>query len=291
MKSREKVLKWMIVPALCGFLLLFVLPTLMSFGYSFTNWSVYKPNLRFVGFKNYIALFHDKKVLAAVEHSVRYAVVITVAQNVLAIALAAMLSRKRLLSNAIKSVLFLPAILSIMVVGYLFQYIMTSADYGMLNYVLRIFGLGPVNWLGDSKLALYSVLFTQVWQWTGWSMVIYVANIKSIDQALYESAQMDGASGLQCFFRITLPQLYPATSFNVLMSLIGGLKMFDAVYAMTKGGPGYATETIMTTLIREGFNNGRNAYGCTLAVVFLVIVFALTRVINYAFKRWEDVTQ
>lgn len=143
-----------------------------------------------------------------------------------------------------------------MVVGYLFQYIMTSADGGLLNSILMFFGGKPVNWLGDSKIALYSVLITQVWQWTGWSMVIYIANLKSIDSALYEAANIDGAGPVQLFFRVTLPLLHPATSFNILMSLIGGWKMFDAVFVMTKGGPGYATETIMTTMIREGFNSG-----------------------------------
>ena len=87
---------------------------------------------------------------------------------------------------------------------------------------------------------------------------------------------------------MTLPLLYPATSFNVLMSLIGGLKVFDAVFAMTKGGPGYATETIMTTMIREGFNSGRNAYACAFAVVFFVIVFSMSKIITWIFDKWEE---
>lgn len=287
-KKRERVLLLMILPAFCGFIILFILPTLMSFAYSFTDWSVYKPNLKFIGLENYIDLFHDGKNIAAIKHSIIYALVITVVQNTLAILFAVLLNRKLMLTNLVKSIFFLPAVLSILVVGYLFQYMMTSADYGLFNNIIQLFGGSPVNWLGNEKIALFSVLATQVWQWTGWSMVIYIANLKSIDSSLYEAAEIDGAGSAQRFRRVTLPLLYPAASFNILMSLIGGLKVFDAVFAMTKGGPGYATETIMTTMIREGFNSGRNAYACAFAVVFFIIVFAMTKGITYFLNKWEE---
>lgn len=290
-KKKEQVYLLMILPAFLGFMLLFIVPTLMSFVYSLTNWSVYNAQIRFVGLKNFSKLFQDAKTIAAIEHSVKYAVMITVIQNVLAIFLAVVLNRKSRVVNFVKSITFLPAVLSIMVVGYLFQYIMTSADGGLLNSIIQSFGGKSVNWLGNEKLALYSVLITQVWQWTGWSMVIYIANLKSIDSTLYEAAEIDGAASIQTFWRITLPLLYPAASFNILMSLIGGMKMFDAVFVMTKGGPGYATETIMTTLIREGFNSGKTAYACAFAVVFFIIVFTLTKILTYFLNRWEGAIQ
>lgn len=290
-RKKEKIYLLMILPAFTGFVLLFILPTVMSFLYSLTNWSVYNSQIRFVGFENFIKLFQDDKTIAAIEHSVKYAIMITIAQNVLAIFLAVMLNRKSKVVNFVKSITFLPAVLSIMVVGYLFQYIMTSADGGLLNSIIQFFGGKSVNWLGNEKLALYSVLITQVWQWTGWSMVIYIANLKSIDATLYEAAEIDGAAPFQTFWRITLPLLYPAVSFNALMSLIGGMKMFDAVFVMTKGGPGYATETIMTTLIREGFNSGKTAYACAFAVVFFIIVFTFTKVLTYFLNQWEGAIQ
>lgn len=290
-RKKEKIYLLMILPAFTGFVLLFILPTVMSFLYSLTNWSVYNSQIRFLGFKNFIKLFQDDKTIAAIEHSVKYAIMITIAQNVLAIFLAVMLNRKSKVVNFVKSITFLPAVLSIMVVGYLFQYIMTSADGGLLNSIIQFFGGKSVNWLGNEKLALYSVLITQVWQWTGWSMVIYIANLKSIDATLYEAAEIDGAAPFQTFWRITLPLLYPAVSFNALMSLIGGMKMFDAVFVMTKGGPGYATETIMTTLIREGFNSGKTAYACAFAVVFFIIVFTFTKVLTYFLNKWEGAIQ
>lgn len=290
-KKRDVIYFWMILPAFVGFFVLYITPTIMSFLYSLTNWSVYNANIRFAGLENYRKIFTDDKTVAALVHSVKYALMITVVQNTLAIILAVLLNRKSRVANFVKSVTFLPAVLSIMVVGYLFQYIMTSADGGLLNMIIEFFGGRPVNWLGDEKIALYSVLITQVWQWTGWSMVIYIANLKSIDSSLYEAAQIDGASGIQRFFRITLPLLYPAVSFNVLMSLIGGMKMFDAVFVMTKGGPGYATETIMTTLIREGFNSGRTAYACAFAVIFFILVFVFSQTLTFFFNKWEEAIQ
>ncbi len=287
-KKRDRVYFLMIVPALIGFLVLYIAPTIMSFLYSLTNWSVYNPELRFIGLDNFRKIFTDEKTVAALQHSIKYAFLITIIQNSLAILLAVLLNRKSKLAEIVKSVAFLPAVLSIMVVGYLFQYIMTSADGGLLNSIIIAFGGKPVNWLGDAKIALYSVLITQVWQWTGWSMVIYIANLKSIDSTLYEAADIDGASGVQKFLRVTLPLLYPSVSFNILQSLIGGMKMFDAVFVMTKGGPGYATETIMTTLIREGFNSGRTAYACAFAVIFFIIVFVFSQILSFVFNKWEE---
>lgn len=287
-RRKERIYFFMILPAFIGFVVLYIVPTAMSFLYSVTNWSVYNPNIRFIGLTNFQKIFTDAKTVAALQHSIKYAILITLCQNVLAIFLAVLLNRKSKAANFVKAVTFLPAVLSIMVVGYLFQYIMSSADGGLLNRMIESFGGRPVNWLGDAGIALYSVLITQVWQWTGWSMVIYIANLKSIDAALYEAADIDGANGMQKFFRVTLPLLYPSVSFNVLMSLIGGMKMFDAVFVMTKGGPGYATETIMTTLIREGFNSGRTAYACAFAVIFFVVVFVFSQVLTFFFNRWEE---
>lgn len=287
-RRKERVYFFMILPAFLGFVILYIVPTAMSFLYSMTNWSVYNPNIRFTGLTNFQKIFTDAKTVAALQHSIKYAVLITLCQNVLAIFLAVLLNRKTKAANFVKSVTFLPAVLSIMVVGYLFQYIMSSADGGLLNRIIETFGGRPVNWLGDAGIALYSVLITQVWQWTGWSMVIYIANLKSIDAALYEAAEMDGANSVQKFFRVTLPLLYPSVSFNVLMSLIGGMKMFDAVFVMTKGGPGYATETIMTTLIREGFNSGRTAYACAFAVIFFIVVFVFSQALTCCFNKWEE---
>ena len=285
--KRERDFALMIMPAALGFTVLFILPVAMSFFYSMTDWSMYRRTISWIWFSNYVQLFKDEKIVGAILNSLKYAVVITFVQNTLAIASSVFLCRSSWGAKLLKSVMFFPAVLSVMVVGYLFKYIMSSADYGLLNRIIIFFGGHAVNWLGSAKLALYSVLLTQIWQWTGWAMVIYAANIKSISPALYEAARIDGASALQMFSGVTLPLLYPAVSFNVLMSLIGGLKVFDAIFAMTGGGPGYASATMITLLIQTGFNTGRMAFACAFSVVFFAIVFTLSKALMSVFGRWE----
>ena len=285
--NRERAFTLMILPAVIGFTVLFILPVAMSFAYSMTDWSMYRRTIQWSWFSNYVQLFKDEKIIGAIRNSINYAIVITIVQNILAIAFAVFLHCSRWGAKLLKSVMFFPAVLSIMVVGYLFKYIMSSADYGVLNRIIIFFGGPSVNWLGNAKLALYSVLMTQVWQWTGWAMVIYVANIKSIDPNLYEASRIDGASSWNTFTGVTLPLLYPAVSFNVLMSLIGGLKVFDAIFAMTGGGPGYASATMITLLIQTGFNTGRLAFACAFSVVFFIIVFTISKAVMALFNRWE----
>lgn len=138
--KRDKIYLFMILPAFIGFTGLFIVPTVMSFFYSMTNWSVYSQEIHFVGLHNYRKLFSDDKTIAPILHSIKYAILITVIQNVFAIVLAVLLNKKSKAANFVKSITFLPAVLSIMVVGYLFQYIMTSADGGLFKqhpYVFR----------------------------------------------------------------------------------------------------------------------------------------------------------
>lgn len=290
-RKKEQTYFFMILPGLIGFLIMYITPTAMSFLYSLTNYSVYKADISFAGLANFKKVFTNIETVSALKNTVIFAILITVFQNAFSIIFAVLLNKKSKIVDAVKSLVFLPAVLSVMVVGYLFQYIMTTADGGLLNTIIEFFGGNPVNWLGNKKIALYSVLATQIWQWTGYTMVICIANLKSIDSTLYEAANIDGANTLQQFFHVTLPLLYPSVSFNVLMSLIGGMKTYDAILSMTKGGPGYATETIMTTLLREGIKNGKTAFGCAFAVVFFIVVFVLTRIVTYAFNKWEEAVQ
>ena len=185
-------------------------------------------------------------------------------------------------------IFFAPAVLSTLVVGYLWSYIMAPTDYGLLNRILIGIGLEKVNWLGNPNLALFSILFTQTWQWIGWAMVIYIANLQSIPQELYECSKIDGANGWKTFWKITFPMLAPSITINCVLSIIGGLKVFDVIFAMTGGGPGHATETITTVLIKRGFTECQFGYASAIAVIlFMIIAFIASIQLNY-FQKWED---
>ena len=255
---------------------------------SMTDWSLARKSIAFNGFENFVRLSRDEEILIALKNSILYAVMMTVFQNFLAVPLAVALDQDLKKRNFLRMLFFSPAVLSILVVGYLWSFMMAPTDYGLLNRFLQNFGISPVNWLGDGKIALLSIVITQVWQWTGWSMVIYLANLQSIPKEHYEAADIDGANTWQVFWRVTFPQLFPSVSFNSVMSMIGGLKVFDAVYAMTNGGPGHATETIILVLLKRAFTEGHFGYACAFSVVFFLLVFGISTIQITYLKKWED---
>ncbi|MFU0799120.1 MAG: Sugar ABC transporter permease [Xylanivirga thermophila] len=286
--KKEIRYEFLLLPALVGYLIFFIYPTISSFVYSLTDWSVFSQEISFVGFKNFVKLTEDKEILIGIKNSIIYALLMTVLQNCIAIPLAVVLDRDLKTKNILRMIFFSPAVLSIMVVGYLWSYIMASTEYGLLNRIIQCLGFKKVNWLGDEKIALFSIVITQLWQWTGWAMVIYLANLQSIPVELYESAKIDGANGFQEFFRITLPLMVPSVSFNTIMSMIGGLKVFDIVFSMTSGGPGFATETITTVLIKRAFTEGFYGYACAYSVVFLLLIIAISSIQRWFLEKWED---
>ncbi|MFD0619734.1 carbohydrate ABC transporter permease [Paenibacillus sp. GCM10027629] len=286
--KRNLIFTGFILPAFIGYFIFYILPILLTFVYSFTDWSLFKPKMSFIGIENFTRLFQDSDVLTGIRNSVVYAILMTIFQNALAIPLAIALNQQLKSKNILRMVFFAPAVLSPLVVGYLWSYLMSSTDYGLINQLLGYMGLGPINFLGDPNIALFSVIFTQVWQWTGYAMIIYLANLQSISTEMYEAANIDGANSWQKFWKMTLPMLIPSITFNTVMSMIGGLKVFDVVFSMTKGGPGHSTETIVMTLMTKGISEGQYGYGSAFAVVFSIMIMIVVLIQLKVLKRWED---
>lgn len=285
---REIHYELFLLPALLGYSLFFIYPVVSSFCYSLTDWTQFSKQIHLTGIANYIRVLGDEELLIGIKNSFIYAMLMTIFQNGLAIPLAVALDHNLKTKNLLRMIYFAPAVLSIMVVGYLWSYIMAPTDYGLINKALIAIGLWKINWLGQSNLALYSIVITQVWQWTGWAMVIYLANLQSIPMEIVECSKIDGANGWQAFWRITLPMLIPSITVNSVLSMIGGLKVFDAIFAMTGGGPGHATETITTVLIKRGFTECEFGYASAIAVtLFIVIAIISSAQLNYL-QKWED---
>lgn len=289
--KRELQYEVLLVPALIGYLIFFVYPVIGGFYFSLTSWSAYSREINFIGLENFIKLFHDRDILTGIRNTMIFAVLLTVFQNGLAIPLAVVLNRDLKSRNFLRMVFFAPSVLSILVVGYLWSFIMSSSDYGLLNNILESLGLARVNWLGNPNIALYSIIFTQVWQGCGWSMVIYLANLQSIPDDLYESAEIDGAGWFQQFLKITFPMLAPALTITCMIVMIGSFKAFDIVFAMTGGGPGHATETIGTILIQKGFTEGRYGYGSALGIVMFLFIAVISLIQLKYLKGREDKLQ
>ncbi len=277
-----------ILPALIIYLTFSILPFLYTFIYSFTDYSDIKvTNLDFVGFKNYLTVLKNPLMKTAIKNSLIYAVMLTGFQVILGLPLAALLNKKLKTRNLLRAVFFFPAVFSSLIIGYLWNFIMSSSDYGLINNFLHKLGFATFNFFTADR-ALYSVILTQIWQWTGWAMVIFLANLQGISSELYEAASIDGADGRQQFFRITLPLMCPSVKIIVVTGLIGGMKAFDAIYSMTSGGPGNATETVMTVMMKKGISDGFYAVGSAFGVCFFVIVMIISGFTNKIMAKWSE---
>ena len=280
-----------ILPAFIVYLLFSIVPFLYTFYYSFTDYTDMNPvNLSFVGLKNYIKVFNTPLMMTAIKNSVIYAIMLTSLQTILALPLAVLLDKKLKTRNLPRAVFFFPAVFSSLIIGYLWNFIMSSSDYGLINNLLHQLGFGTFNFFTANR-ALFSVILTQAWQWTGWAMVIYLANLQSISPDLYEAADIDGAGGIKKFFYVTLPLMCPSVKIIVVTGLIGGMKVFDIIYSMTSGGPGNATETVMTVMMKKGISDGFYSTGSAFGVCFFAIVLVISAVVTKLMGKWSDSIQ
>ena len=280
-----------ILPALIIYLLFSITPFLYTIYYSFTDYTDMNPiNLHFVGLKNYIKVLQTPVMLAAIKNSVIYAILLTGFQTLLGLPLAVVLNQKLKSRNLLRAVFFFPAVFSSLIIGYLWTFIMSSSDFGLINNILHQLGLGTLNFF-TSKNALYSVILTQIWQWTGWAMVIFLANLQSISPDLYEAAEIDGANGLKKFMYVTLPLMCPSVKIVIVTGLIGGMKVFDIIYSMTSGGPGDATQTVMTVMMKKGISEGFYSTGSAFGVCFFIIVLAISAIVTKLMGKWSEAIQ
>lgn len=280
-----------ILPALIIYLLFSITPFLYTIYYSFTDYTDMNPiNLHFVGLKNYIKVLQTPVMLAAIKNSVIYAILLTGFQTLLGLPLAFVLNQKLKSRNLLRAVFFFPAVFSSLIIGYLWNFIMSSSDFGLINNILHQLDLGTLNFF-TSKNALYSVILTQIWQWTGWAMVIFLANLQSISPDLYEAAEIDGANGLKKFMYVTLPLMCPSVKIVIVTGLIGGMKVFDIIYSMTSGGPGDATQTVMTVMMKKGISEGFYSTGSAFGVCFFIIVLAISAIVTKLMGKWSEAIQ
>ena len=289
--SLGKYFAMFVAPALIVYLVFSIVPFLFTIYYSFTDHTDMNPvNLHFTGLANYIKVLGSPLMRTAIKNSLIYAVVLTGAQVVLGLPLAVILNMKLRTRNLLRATFFFPAVFSSLIIGYLWNFILSSSNYGLINNLLAKVGLPTFNFF-TSQNALYSVLLTQIWQWTGWAMVIFLANLQSISGDLYEAAEIDGASGFTRFFRITLPLMCPSVKIVAVTGLIGGMKAFDVIYSMTSGGPGDATQTVMMVMMRKGISDGFYNQGAAFGVCFFVVVMILSAIMNTIMQKWSDSIQ
>jgi raffinose/stachyose/melibiose transport system permease protein len=281
---------WFAVPALVVYVLIVIYPSLAGAVYGFTDWSGLG-KAGWVGLENFKNLFSDPQSFGALKNTIKLTVFIVIVQNGIGLLLALGVHSKIKSRYVLRTVFFAPAVLSAVVLAFLWKYLFNPAPDAGLNALLGFFGLDFLqqNWLGDPSVALWAIGLTVVWQYAGYSMVIFLAALQSIPRELEEAAALDGAGRFARFWHVVLPLIAPAMTINLTLSTIGGLKLFDQVFAITNGGPGYATETLSTLIYKQAFVFGKYGYSTAVALVLAILVTAIA-LIQLRFLRSREVT-
>lgn len=284
---KKKIYKtYFTFPALFFYILLFIIPVILNFGYSFTNWNAIKmtgETAKFIGLDNFIDIFRDRDLLMVIIRTLLFAALTTVFKNVIGFLLALALNEGLKTKNILRAIFFLPAMLSPLIIGLIFGSIFMKA--GFANQLLTALGLEELTkaWLTTKSTALGTTMFVEIWRQVGFNMVIYLAGLQLIDKSYYEAAAVDGANKRQQLKYITLPRILPSLIINLLLALSQGLKAFDIVFVLTGGGPNGATELI-NTLVFNQF--GKKLYGMSAA--YGVILFIITAIAGLLVLRLRD---
>ncbi|MGB8451572.1 MAG: sugar ABC transporter permease [Anaerocolumna sp.] len=275
-------------PAVILFIIFYCIPILAGFILSFTNWHIkrlYTPE--FIGIKNFLKLFKDVYFRLALKNTVLFAVLTTIGIVILGLLLALLLNSTVKAKAFFRTIFYLPAVLSLIVIGIMFKAVF-KMDGGILNQILTSLKLTALtnDWLGNPDTAMYCVIFVQIWKWSGFAMAIYLAGLQGISEDFYEAATMDGASVWQKFGAITVPLLAPAFTVVITMNIIGGFKVFEQVYVMTSGGPGYSTQVLNTYIYNE-FSKGSLGRSSAMSLILFVLISVIAVIVNKFLKSRE----
>ncbi|MCM4077746.1 carbohydrate ABC transporter permease [Paractinoplanes hotanensis] len=279
-RRRSPYPSWFYLPAAIVYAVLFLVPTVTSFYFSLTRWSIF--DSQFIGFDNYVTFFREPALVSGLWHTVVYAVITSGLKVVLGLGLAVLLTSQIIGRGYLRSVVFFPVLVSTIGVGLTFT-ILLDPEEGLVNESLALIGIQGPGWLTDPSFALVSVALVDVWKGVGLATLIYIAGIVSIPQEYFEAARVDGATAWQNFRKIVLPLARPATFTVILLSLIGGLRSFDLVWAMTRGGPGFTSDVIASVIYKQyqaGFYGLSTAGNVVLFLLVTAIIFPLSRYLN-----------
>lgn len=275
---------WMSMPACIIYTVFFVLPILAAFFYSFTNWNLDRLNSpKWIGLQNFMNLFQDGIFGRSIFNTFLFAFSTTLLKTAFGLILALIVVKKFWGNRFFRTLFYLPCVLSCMIVGLLFTGILKNE--GLINHFLDGAGLGGLtrDWLGSYGTAMFWIIMIEVWMWAGFSMFLFISGLNSISREYYESAQIDGATSWQQFRGITLPLLAPSFTVVTTLNITGGLKVFDLVYSLTGGGPGFDTQVLNTYTYRAfgmGLLGKSSASALLLSIGIVMITFSLNRLLK-----------
>jgi len=286
----KKAISVFVLPAFLVYAAIVIIPLFISAYYSTFEWDGIGEKIA-IGLENYrILFFEDRHFIKSIGNSLTLTILTLLIQLPLAIILALILANGIKGEGFYRTVLFIPVMLSAVVIGHLFRRIY-EPNFGLINVFLNSIGLGKLAkpWLGNMNTALYAATAPIIWQWIGYHMLLLYAAAKSVPQELREAAKLDGANGIQRAFKIVLPLMTPVIKICVIMLIIGSLREFDMIFTMTGGGPAHASEMPSTLMISTLFSRYQYGYGSSMAVFIVIECLLLTLIIQKVFKT-SDVT-
>ncbi|WKA51904.1 sugar ABC transporter permease [Planococcus liqunii] len=288
MPNRNK-LKWFVlftVPLIFIFTIVVLIPFLVGIYYSFFEWDGIGANPKvFVGLDNFVELWGDNQFLRSMWLTTLFTILSVITINVIGLAFALLVTSRIQSANAARTLLFMPYLIGGLILGYIWQFVFVD----VFSFLGEVTGLDQVffNWLVDPQFALYGLVFVFTWQMAGYIMIIYIAGIQAIPNDVVEAAKIDGASTWQRFTRITFPLLMPALTISLFLTLSSAFKIYDVNLSLTGGGPANATELFAMNIYQEIFGSSNYGFGQAKAIVFFLIVAAITLTQVYMTKKRE----
>lgn len=286
--SKKSYINLFYIPAVALFLIFVIYPFVQGIRISFTNWNGYSQSMKYVGFNNYIRLFKDHNVWVALKNTLIYGIVCTIIQNILGLAYAMFLNSRFKGRSLVRTIIYMPVMIAPLIMGYI-MYFFVQYDGGAINDILIALGKAPVDLMANSNMAIAIIVLINSVQFVGVAMVIYLAGLQNVPNMYYEAAMLDGANYWEAFRHITLPLLMPAISSSTILNLIGGLKLFDVIMALTSGGPGFTTHSLSTLVTNQYFSAQSAGYASAIGIfTFLLIMVVSNLVMSYFDKKEVD---
>ncbi len=277
------------IPAVILFSMFVLVPLGRGIFLSFTNWNGYSQHYKMVGLKNFIRLFKDQNVLRAFSNTLVYGIGSTVIQNVFGLLFALFLNHEFRGRNLGRTIIYLPVMIAPLIMGYIMYFFFTLG--GAINQIPLFAALNDgmaIDWLSNANRGVAIMTYINSWQFVGISMVIYLAGLQGIPGMYYEAANLEGCSSWDLFKNITFPLLSPAVNSAVVLNLIGGLKLFDVIMALTKGGPGYDTHSLSTLVNRTYFGSENAGYAAAIGLVMFIIIMILSFIVTNLLNKYQE---
>lgn len=280
--SEERYGYLLISPVVLGFLFLLLFPLVYEVWMSLTDMELNSAG-NFIGMKNYVDLFNDKKYLNSMKNTLVFTVGVVPFNIVFAIILAQMLNQKLKGCGIYRTLMFLPYITPVVVWAQVWKLIL-AGDTGVLNSFLNIFGIRGKNWLFDMKMTMPVVIANVIIKGVGYNMVIFLSAMMSVPKSYYEAAELDGANTVQKFLHVTLPMISPTTFMVVIMTIIGAFKSFANIYNLTAGGPARSTQIIILYIYQKAFREFKFGYAAAASIILFILILILT-IIQWTLRR------